>query len=721
MKKGIQKNKVSGAEPAGRNVTADVSRIESWPIRLVRTGVIVILGILIYSNSFDCSFHLDDRNSIMENTRIRDLSELKTIWEYNPTRFIPYLTLALNYHFHELDVAGYHYLNLAIHLLNACLVWWLISLMFSSPNIINDPIARHGKNIAFIIALLFVSHPLATQSVTYIVQRLASMSALFYLLSLCLYLKGRLTVSKGGGKYFLLAGSIVAGVLGLLSKENAYTLPFAILMAELFFIRSKQPLSYLKDYRLWILIAGSAAMAFAVYSNVSSTSTSGISPSGSAEPQNGIFAPIPPSGGTPFTVTPANYLITQFRVIVTYLRLLLIPTGQNVDHDFSPSTHFFEPATLSGFLFLTALLISAFILYNKQRLISFGIFWFFMTLAVESSIVPIADLIFEHRTYLPSLGFFLVLTAGTYRVFAGKNKYLIYALFTFLILTNSILTYQRNKVWKDEFSLWNDAVTKSPDKARPYLNRGVAYWSQGQREKAMADYEKAIALNPDYFSSAYFNMGVAQAAFNAWDKAIDNYTRAINITPEYTQALDSRGVAYANKMEWDEAIRDFSAAIEIGRGYAPAYYNRGSVYSARSQWKEAIADYSKAIELNPSYLDAYCNRSVAYGNLREWDKAIADCSKSISTDSRYVKGWFNRATTYLNMGKSLEAISDYTTVIQLNPASAAAYYNRGVAYGNIGQFENALADYNKTIQLDPGNRNAYTGLEFAKYRLQGGK
>jgi len=717
MKKGIPKNKGTIQDFHKGKTTSVASNTASWLSGFLKMGGIVLLGLLIYSNSFDCSFHLDDRNSIMENTSIRDLSDLSSLWEYNPTRFIPYLTLALNYHFHELDVKGYHYVNLVIHILNACLVWWLISLLFSSPNLRNHTLAPNGKNIAFLVALLFLSHPLATQSVTYIVQRLASMAALFYLLSLCLYLKGRLTDTKASIKYLWLAGSVLAGILGLLSKENAYTLPFAMIIAELFFVQSRQPITYLKDYRLWMLLAGMTVLVFAVYSSVSSTYTSGISSNGSAETQGRIFAPIPPSGGTAFTVTPTNYLLTQFRVIVTYLRLLLFPAGQNLDHDVNPSNSLLEPATLAAFILLACLFSLSFVLYNKHRLMSFGIIWFFLTLAVESSIVPIADVIFEHRTYLPSMGFFVVLTTGAYSLLADRYRKVAMMAFAGIIGVYSILTYQRNKTWKDELTLWTDVVSKSPDKARPYLNRGVAYWSQGQWEKAMTDYEKAIALNPKYFSSAYFNMGVAQAKFSAWDKAIDNHTTAIGITPNYTAAYDSRGVAYANKQEWDKAIKDFTTAIEISPGYATAFYNRGSVYSARGQWKEAIADYGKAIELDPNYLDAYCNRSVAFANIKEFNQAIDDCSRSISINPTYVKAWFNRATTYLNMGKYAEAIRDYTEAIRLAPASASAYYNRGMAYGNIGQFDKALDDYNMVIRIDPGNQNAYQGRDFAKSRL----
>jgi len=150
------------------------------------------LGLIIYSNTLYSPFHFDDINSIPTNPSIKNLSNLKAIWDFWPTRFITYLTVALNYHFSHLRVFAYHLFNLIVHTLSAVLVWWLVLLTFSTPLIKGQKIARHASHIAFFVSLVFVTHPIQTQAVTYIIQRATSLASLFYLASLSLYAKSRL-------------------------------------------------------------------------------------------------------------------------------------------------------------------------------------------------------------------------------------------------------------------------------------------------------------------------------------------------------------------------------------------------------------------------------------------------------------------------------------------------------------------------------------------------
>jgi len=199
---------------------------------LAGLAIIILLGIIIYSNSFQCSFHFDDFHNIVDNPRIRNLADVKSWWNFYPTRPLGIFTFAVNYHFSQMNVWPYHLVNLVIHLMNACLAGWLTLLIFSSPAMKDLPVSRHKRGIAFLTALLFVSHPLATQSVTYIVQRMASLVTLFYLLSVALYVKARLSNWGITTKFLLFAGSIVSAIVAMLIKENAFTLPFAILLNQ---------------------------------------------------------------------------------------------------------------------------------------------------------------------------------------------------------------------------------------------------------------------------------------------------------------------------------------------------------------------------------------------------------------------------------------------------------------------------------------------------------
>jgi tetratricopeptide (TPR) repeat protein len=680
---------VKGGAPAGKKSVQSAAS-GGFPA-LAGIALLLLLGLGIYSNSFDCSFHLDDKNSIIENPNIQDLSRIDQLYAFNKSRFIPYLTMAMNYQYGQLDVWGYHAFNLLVHLINALLVCWLTLLVFSTPAVRDHPLARHKNAIALITALLFVSHPLATQSVTYIVQRLASMAALFYYASMALYLKARLTEKYGPLKVVLFISSIIMAGLALFSKENSYTLPLAILLMEVLLMQSVSLKQRWTDYRV-LLVAGSMlVLALFVYMRFTTA----------------VLKPILPSGGNPYTVTSTNYLFAQFPVILTYIRLLVLPYNQNLDHDVAPIESLFDVRSLMSLLVILALIVLAIRQVRRNPVFSFGILFFFAALTVESSIIPINDLMFEHRTYLPSFGFFLLMSSLVFSLFSESNKRLAMLVLFGIVGINSVLTYQRNKVWKDELSLWSDVVSKSPMKARAYINRGVAHWTAGNKQQALSDYTKAIELNPNYSYAAYYNLGVVQSDFGQWDKAIQSFDRAIQLYPGYYAAISGQAIAYGNSNNPAEALKGFQKAIELNPRDAVNFFNRGNVRMAAKQWQEALDDYSKAIELDPNYLDAYCNRAVVYGNLSQAENAIGDCSKAIAINPSYAKAYNNRAISYYNLGKWNDAIQDYSAAIRLAPTNPNAYYYRGIAYMNLQQWDSAITDLSKVLELNPSNQAAF--------------
>lgn len=633
---------------------------------LIGLSIIMLLGIVIYSNSFKCSFNFDDLNSIINNTNIQDLSNVKAWWSFSPNRPVSMFTFALNYHFSQLDVWSYHLINLMVHLINACLVWWLTILIISSPIMKTHPLANHKKTLAFFASLFFVSHPLATQSVTYIIQRQASMAAMFYMLSVALYAKARLSEKGSRKKIIFFAGALISGVMAVLTKENAYTLPFAILLFDFCFLRTKRKSVNLKDYRIILVIAAFIGLIVFLFFKFSLH----------------IFDPLPPSQGNDFTVTPLNYLLTQFSVIVKYIQLLILPINQNLDYDFPLSTGFFEIRTLLSFMFLSGLVILAVFLFKRNRIISFGIFWFFLTLIIESSIIPINDLIYEHRTYLPSFGYFIILSTIIITFIWDKNKYVAIALFAIILLSNSILTFERNKVWKNDLTLWSDVVSKSPNKARPVNNRGIYYLKTKQWEKAIADFSKGIELYPKW-AVTYYNRGVAREILRQTDKA----------------------------------LADYNKAIELDTLYADAYYNRGNVLGNTGNIEQAIENFSKVIQINPDNINALYNRGVSYAALTQWEKAIDDLSRVIEIDPYHAKAFSNLGAAWANTGQWEKAIYDYTRALEIDPSLTATYNNRGIAYMNIGKYAEALADYNKAIEIEPNYTDAYNNREILRQKI----
>ncbi len=565
------------------------------------TAVIIFcLGFIAYSNTFWCSFHFDDTYYIVNNHFIKNIQDLPAIWEFYPCRFITSLSFALNYHWHQLNVVGYHVFNLTVHLACAALVWQFVLLTFSTPamkaNGAGNKITQHAQLVAFLAALIFVVHPLQTQAVTYICQRAASMAALFYLASLIFYIKYRLLQVKGpnlgvGRMYYIFY--LLMAVAAMFTKETAITLPLMIVLYEFSFFEPKKNLDWkrLSPFLLTLLII---PLTMVVTNSVN-------------------FQEIRHVVQGPSGITPSHYLLTQFRVIMTYLRLVFLPFNQNFDYDYPIFKSVFDLPVLFSLLFLIAVLFWAKGLFLKYRLFSFSIFWFVLTLLPESSVLPQNDVIFEHRLYLPLVGFSIFLVSGVYYLFGKDRIKTAVGVLGIMIFCYFILTYCRNKIWMNEFTLWDDTIQKSPYKARPYNSRGLMYFYKGGYAQAIADYNKSLEINPN-IASTYNNRGLAYAHQGNLAQAMSDYRKAIGINPNYADPYNNLGSGYNKQRDFTQAIRYYDKAIELNPDYAEAYNNRGTIYFQQGRRAEALADYNKAIELNPDYADAHYNLGIARSN-----------------------------------------------------------------------------------------------------------
>lgn len=645
---------------------------------------IIILGFIIYSNSYDCSFHFDDVQNISENKTIRSTS-ISEIWEYNHNRFLANYSFALNYHFNKLDVWGFHLVNIIIHILNALLVFWLTLLIFSTPACKGYDAAKNKLIIALIAALIFVSHPLATQSVTYIVQRLASMVTMFYLLSVALYIKARITENNQPFRYIFYAAATLAGICAMVTKENSFTLPVSIVMVELCFLQTKKLQINFSNFKLMSVIAALLIFMVWVLNKF----------------QDVMLQPVPPTKINEFrTITPLNYLFTQFSVIVKYIQLLILPINQHLDYDFPLAESFFNISTLFSFLLLCILVWLGFYAYSKNRIIAFGIFWFFITLAIESSIVPIADLIFEHRTYLPSFGFFLIMSYGIYYLLWHRNKTIAIALCILLIGANSVATYSRNKIWIDDETLLQDDVEKSPGKSRTHYNRGLNFAEKNNYDSAIVEYSKAIAIQPK-LAEASCNRGIAYQKLNNYKQAMSDYNQALQLDDKLVEGYYNRGNIYSRTGENMLALSDLNKALALKPDYYLALSERGNVYYHLKKHDSALIDFEKTLKLNPNETTVFCNRGNVYSDLGEYDKAIIDYNRYISISPDYMS-YYNRANLYYKIKNYNNAIADYDNAIKLNPRFAEGYFYRGTSKFYLSNNKGACADWQESLKLGFG-------------------
>ncbi len=591
---------------------------------LVAILVIAAATVLVYSNTFDASFHFDDHTQIVQNESLRDL---RSLWPPSGNRWVGYLSFALNHRLGALEVFGYHLGNLLIHVCNGLLVFWLTALTLRTPALRRaemGPLVR--KYLPLAAGLLFAVHPIATQAVTYIVQRFTSLATLFFLLSLVLYAKGRLTLDgdrpSRARAAWLYSLAIVAAAGAMRTKEISFTLPLVAAGYELLFFRPGRRL---------LLLAPLAATALLVPLGLASEGRSLGDVLSEASRFTAETREIPRS----------VYLLTQARVVVTYLRLLLLPVRQNLDYDLRLSHSLADPEVLFALAIVLVIAAAAVFLLVQARktnraagaLVFFGIAWFFVTSSVESSVIPIRDVIFEHRAYLPSAGAAVAL--GTALLWAVERLRLripiaLQAAAALLITAAplGVATYARNLVWKDELSLWTDVVAKSAGKARPHTSLGVAYWETGRVEDAIREYREAIRLAPGE-AEAHYNLGVAHAGKGQVDEAMREYREAIRLAPGLAGAHMNLGLALGGKGQLDDAIRAYSEAIRLAPGLAEAHMNLGLAYRARGRTDDAIHEYREAIRLSPGLAGAHMNLGAAYRARERTDDAIREYREAI--------------------------------------------------------------------------------------------
>ena len=591
--------------------------------------LIATLGLAIYGNTFHAGFHLDDVNNIVDNPAIKYWSHWDSIWASAKTRFITQLSIALNYRFGKLNVVGYHLANIAIHVLCSILVYQLLRLTFRTPTMPKRP-AEEIDLLSLGASLIFLTHPIQTQSVTYIIQRAASLATLFYLAALVFYVQFRL--EQKTENYWL---ALLATLLAMFTKPIAFTLPVAILLYELVFFKDFQKNA---DVRIGVLVPFFLTMAIIPYLL--------ILEGGGLELRDITKETLKISRG--------DYLLTQFNVIRTYLRLLILPINQNLDYDYPISTSLMEPKTLASLGFILFLLFIAFRTLKRKPLVAFGIVWFFLTLSIESSIIPISDVIFEHRLYLPMVGFSITASAVLWQCFQNARRFAIALLVIALCLCG--LTYARNRVWKDDVTLWQDVVKKSPNKARPHNILGTAYAHAGNETKALEHYHKAHELNPNYALS-YNNLGLLEYYKKNYDKAVTLLEKAIRLNPAYEKAYNNLGLIYEQKGDQTKAVQYFQKAIDLYPIFALPYSNLGAVHGKMAQYEKAIQYFEKAAELDPDNPTTWFNLGVAYAKTRRPEKAIAPLERAVRLKPGYAEAHALLAESFQKTGNPSSALN----------------------------------------------------------------
>lgn len=626
---------------------------------------IIIFCIASYSNSFRAPFTFDDYHSIINNNYITSFDaspgSVKKIISESPskTRWLANISFAINYYFHGKNVFGYHLVNLSIHILTAIVIYLLfihtLNLSAAGKTLERTP------EISLFAALAWAVHPLQTNGVTYIVQRMTSMAALLCLLSLLFYVKARVQQKNSANRYICGIASIAAGLLSLACKENAAMLPFMILGYEFFFFEK----DYLKHHRNKLFF--SILLAFILLGITARYYLGG-------ELLNMITA-----GYETREFTLAQRLLTEPRVIFLYLSLLALPLPNrlNLNHDISISTGLFSPPQTFFALFgIIAIVLLILLLFHRSRILSFALYWFILNLLIESTIIPL-ELVFEHRNYLPSVFLFLFVTTTAYQYVSYHKARVIFILLTIAL---SVMTWQRNVVWASPASLWSDVVAKSPNIARGYINLGKALIDDGsdlKNKNIESILLKAIELSPDNGES-FMNLGLYYSETENYDKSIYCLNEA------------------SKKNDVDQAL------VQSNLGY---------VYARLHDYKRGLSATERALALNPYLLDAMINRGMILGATGRHAEAVEMFRRAQSIDPKSGLILLNIANAYEHQNKLEDAAASLRQAFDYPDADKyALHLHLARVYGKDKKFPLAIAEAQNALKIKPDSTDALITL-----------
>lgn len=556
-------------------------------------AILAFAVLCVYSNSFHNSFHFDDFAQVSENTNIRSISNVPRFFVdpgiesylklkgYRPLTLVSY---TLNHALTGPGAWGFHLGNVALHILNALLLFFVVSGVIKA-----EGTGRDAGYLPLLASLVFALHPVQTSAVTYISGRSALLVSFFCLSSFLCFIRYRL---GGPRAMYYAALSPLLFLMGLFSKDNAITLIALILAYDFLFVSPGQALQHPK--RRLVVYAPFLAAA-AIFLAVKSLLL-------------GYVGAPRPAFGT------GVYLMSEAKALLIYLRLMLIPVNQNFDYHIPATTSVDVPVVISAVLIAIALVW----MYRHRKtdrvLVFFGL-WIFITLVPESTFVPLPDIVVLYRLYLPSAGLIaaaVIFTARTFRPTPAFAK----AFAVSVLLMFGALSYGRNFVYADEFTLWGDVARKAPYSARAHAFYADGLDKAGRYSEAGSEYLLAVRLDPAFAEcgSVYNDLGVRLLEKGDYDEAVELFTQAVRTEPGFVNAYTNLGAAYHRMGRYRDAAREFLKALGKDPLCGQAHFNLALSYTELGMHREALSEITKASGLVQQDFELYYNLAIIHNN-----------------------------------------------------------------------------------------------------------
>ena len=662
---------------------------------------ILFIGVIVtYSNHFHNSFHFDDAHTIVSNIYIRNIrnipfffkdgttsSSLPTNQSYRP---VVTTTLAIDYWMGK----GLHsfYFHLSTFMLFLIQGLWMYLLYHK---IFNLSLAEHRNElIALFATAWYLLHPASAETINYVIARSDSLSTFFIVLSFVLFVDS--PFCRRWHLYLIPVG------IGILAKPIAGIFAPLLLLYILLFEKKVALTDLFRKQRFpQTLSAVKTALPAFLFCGILLA----------------FIKRMDPPTWTPGGSSLFHYVITQPYVILHYFTTWFMPVSLSADTDWRVLSSPLEARFLIGLAFVLALIWTAVVTSKKETLrpISFGILWFFISL-LPTSLIPLAEVLNDHRLFLPyvglamSVGWMLALVLFRLKESFRSEQTLNRLAVTFILIVLGVSawgTFQRNKVWRTEETLWHDVTQKSPKNGRGLMNYGLALMSKADYSGAEKYFMKALELTPRY-PYLLVNIGILKEATGKPSEAEQYFRSAVSSGPAYPECYYYYGRFLRNQKRTEEAVQKLEKTLELASAHVSARYLLMDILFEQSKSEELAALANQTMRIVPGddrsafYLEAVKKRKSRL----EWALEIADQNK---TPENFLEVSFR----YYEAGQFAKSIEAAQRALELRPDYDLAYNNICAAYNELKQWDRAIEVGEKAVRLNPDNPLAKNNLAWA--------
>lgn len=698
--------------------------------------LLVLAGVGAYWNSFDGAFVYDDTKHVVKDAKVRAERPLRHILKAR--RPVVELSLAFNYRHAKkgdpteeapggtIEPWGYHLFNLIIHLLAGLTLFGIVRRTVQLGSF-REPLKQSSHWFAFAVTLLWLVHPLQTQSVTYVIQRGESMMGLFYLLTLYCVLRG---ATSSHARIAWYAAAIAACGLGNGSKAVIVTATLTVLIYDRVFLARSFAEIVRKRWMIYIALAGVTLIVLRL---------TGVA--------KGVLAPETTGSKTVGFgyegISPFEYLLTEAQIIPHYLKLSFWPLKQALDYSWAPVknladlsvTRLIVEFALPGTLVLLLLAGTMYALWRKPWLGFLGA-WFFVILSPTSSFIPIKDPIYEHRMYLPLAAVIVATLAGVwwglqwltnrYREDWTTGESPRIGSMTALVCVLpaaalGYLTHERNKVYFTPLAVWYDSAENYPENARAHNNLGKHLLdsheklvnknkklAQARLDEAIQHLREATRLDPS-FMRAHYNLGNGLRSNKQFDEAIKSYEETIRRAPHYIEAQIMLGNALTDKGDLPGAEAAFRKAIKLKDSprriepylIARSYFNLGNTLFRLKQFKEARGDYYNALKYNGKHFKSWHGIGMTSEKLGEMQEAVKGYREALKLNPGHLKSIYQLGYVYQQTNQGVKALEVYERLLTKRPRDTTALYRIGTIHAAEGRRDQAKMMFEKVLQIKP--------------------